>query len=216
MNKWSLIVTGLILIATMALPVQADIAVRLIGTAEADDLSESGEAAVNAFFDDPSLAKGRSRSDFLCYELPLEDLESGAVIGTGVDCLRIFDAVADDTPGVTIPLSPQIDAVTFFLLPGGSWASDGLTSVRPFFQGVGDGDGAVTHITGSFPPDNGPGSIVTGSGDFAGASGNTRLSGAVNLTDFFSDGNPIFFSCLFVSKFGPPASATANGRPLGN
>jgi hypothetical protein len=212
MTRIGLATIGLVVAVLLASPAGADIAVRFIGTAEANDLSQEGAAAVDEFFDTPNLANGRSREDFLCYELPLEDLESGATIGVGVDCLYIFEAVADDTPGVTIGLSPKIDAVTFFLLPGGYFVSDGMTTVRPLFSGVGDGNGAVTHITGSFPSSTGPGTIVAGAGDFSGAQGNTRLSGAVNLSDFFNSGNPIFFSCLFVSKIQPPAAKASRGR----
>jgi hypothetical protein len=214
MNKKlvSLMVLGVALL--LAAPVHAGIAVQMEGTATANAfsaLSSDQQQVIADFFANPSTAKGRVLEDFLCYVLPLADLESGATIGTGADCLRIFGVEEDGTPGVTDPaISPMIDAVTFFFLPGGHFTADGMTTVRPFYAGVGDAGGEVTHLTGSIPASSGPSGIVGGSGEFAGAAGKVRLSGAVNLSNFFSDGNPIFFSCLFVAEMKSPL--TAEGR----
>jgi len=204
----------------LAAPAQADLAVQLGGTALANDFSDltmAQQQVIEDFFADPDLAGGRVLEDFLCYVLPLEDLESGVSIGTGADCLRIFDVAEDATPGVSTPaISPMIDAVTFFFLPGGHFTADGLTSVRPFFTGVGDAGGEVTHMTGSIPASSGPSGIVDGSGRFDGSTGKVRLSGAVNLSDFFTAGNPIFFSCLFIADFdaamGRESGALAQSR----
>ena len=200
----------------LAVPAHADLAVQLGGTALANDFSDltiAQQQVIEDFFADPDLAGGRAMEDFLCYVLPLEGLESGVTIGIGADCLRIFDVAEDATPGVSAPaISPMIDAVTFFFLPGGHFTADGMTSVRPFFTGVGDAGGEVTHMTGSIPPSSGPGGIVDGSGRFAGSTGNVRLSGAVNLSDFFTSGNPIFFSCLFIADFD--AAPARGGRTL--
>jgi len=204
----SLLVLALVFVGMTAIPVHASIAVKFIGTADANDfssLSDSQISEIEGFFDEPSLAKGRSLEDFGCFVLPIKDLQSNATIGMGADCLAV-------TP---IDDGAAIDAVTFFFFPGGSLVADGLTSVRPFFPGVGDGDGAVTHITGSYPADTGPGGIVYGSGEFSGAEGGrARLSGAVNLG---LGGSAVFFSCVFVlDPTGVPASSIgqANGKPF--
>jgi hypothetical protein len=194
-------------------PAQAMFAVQLVGTSQANDFSNltlTQQQVIEDFFADEDLAGGRVLEDFLCYVLPLEDLQSGVTVGTGADCLRIFDVAEDATAGASSPaISPMIDAVTFFFLPGGHFTADGMTTVRPFFTGVGDAAGEVTHMTGSIPAGGSSGGIVDGSGRFATASGNVRLSGAVNLGDFFTDGNPIYFSCLFVAEFDSKGGRTA-------
>lgn len=201
---------ALLVALLLVAPAQAGLAVQLGGTASANDFTDltlAQKQVIEDFFTNPDLAGDRVLEDFLCYVLPLEALESGVTIGVGADCLRIFDVAEDTTSGVSAPaISPMIDAVTFFFLPGGHFTADGLTTVRPFFTGVGDAEGEVTHITGSIPANSGPGGIVDGSRRFAGATGNVRLSGAVNLSEFFTAGNPIFFSCLFVADFDPPVA----------
>lgn len=104
----------------------------------------------------------------------------------------------------SINLSVAIDAVTFFFLPGGRIVRDGNTSVRPFFEGVGDGDGtadegSATHITGSVPG-KAP-TIVAAKGIYRKLKNrrNVRLSGAVNLR--WPDSR-VFFSCIFVIQNG--------------
>ena len=194
------ILTGVVLLA-MAVPAQADIAVQLVGELLADDLSPETEAVVDDVFDDDS----RPRSNFNCFEGDLVDLETGRTVGIGVDCLHVFDAPLDLTPGVAtiddgtgaqIAISPKIDAVPFFFFPGGSIISDGLTTVRPFFVGIGDADGDVTHLTGSVP--GATPTIVAATGRFARTVGKSvRLSGAVNTSKLFADGL-IDFRCIFV------------------
>jgi hypothetical protein len=207
MLKMSLPILTLALLAAVAVPADAAIAVRFIGTADGNDfsaLSLSQMEEIEHFFEAPNLAKDRTLGDFACFVLPLEDLQSNATIGVGADCLAI-------TPSGD---GAEIDAVTFFFFPAGTIVADGMTSVRPFFEDIGDGDGAVTHITGSFPADTGPGGIVHGTGEFEGAKGGrARLSGAVNLG--LESG--VYFSCLFVlDPTGVPASLTgkAHGRPF--
>jgi hypothetical protein len=178
-----------------AVPVQADIPVIFRGTIAPTDFTDPAvdgarAAYVKGFFaDDP-----RSLSDFACFKAGLFDPASGDRVGTAFDCLGI--TAIDEAPnGNTADVSLQIDAVTFFFLKGrGRIVADGMTSVRPFFSGVGNGDGAVTHITGSFPG-NTPG-VVAATGEFTGLVGraDVRLSGAVNL----GLSNGVFFSCIFV------------------
>jgi len=196
----------IIAVLAIAVPAQADIAFKLEGELTAGDLSDATEVVVEAFFEDDD----REQSDFACFEGDLLNLETGRVVGIGVDCLWVTDAPADATPGVAtiddgagnqIAISPQIDAVTFFFLPGGYLVNDGLTTVRPFFVGIGDGDGRYTHMTGSMPGDT-P-TVVDATGRFAKTAGraSVRLSGAVNTSRLFTDGI-IDFSCMFVVENG--------------
>ena len=78
------------------------------------------------------------------------------------------------------------------MLPGGAFASTGMTSVRPFFSGVGDADGEFTHMTGSVPASD---NIVAGTGQFQ-ASGSVRVSGVVNMSQFGA--GIIAFNCLWL------------------
>lgn len=200
-------------ILALALPAHADIAVKFFGEIEKDQLSPKFKAVVDNFFDNDS----RVREGFFCYQGDLLDLQNGRKVGTGVDCLSIA-GIDDHTTGDTDtdPLPPDfgqlsntadvsaaVDAVTFFFLPGGYIVSDGLTTVRPFFEGIGNGDGTddegmVTHITGSVPGQT-P-NIVAATGRFSrlADTGNVRLSGAVNLGDA---PDVLFLSCLFVINF---------------
>jgi hypothetical protein len=185
-----------LLVVALALPANADMAVKFVGTAVGGDLSPEIVQAI----DD----SGVDVAGFACFELPLEDLETGRLVGIGVDCLNPFD-ISD--AGI------QIEAKTFFFFPKGLIVNHGCTSVRPFFSGV--GDAGVTHMTGSIPPDefdgefgDSPptqcqnlGGIIFTSGGFKNHVGEVRLSGAVNLSKF-GDGE-ITFSCLFTLDVVP-------------
>jgi hypothetical protein len=209
------------LVALVSVTAQADIAVEFGRGAEkltaldfSGDVTATQQVVIDFFEDDP-----RDLESFLCYESELRSLENRAKRGVGIDCLAISPVISiplegplgneHGTPGVPIngdALSPQIDAVTFFFLPGGHVVADGLTSVRPIFDGVGDGltggegpFGAITHITGSIPGD--ASNIVGGSGRFKHLVGRARvrLSGAVNTDSFFTEeGFPMAFTCYFV------------------
>lgn len=195
-----------LLLVFVALPVQADLAFKLFGAASANDLSPEIEAAM--------LETGVEVSnDFACFELPLLSLRTERVVGTGVDCLNIFDDSSDANGA-----GARIEAITFFFMnkrsEGGTLVNHGCTSVRPFFEGV--GDSGVTHMTGSIAPkelggDNPPlhdspcaeagGVVHTTRAMSRFTDGEVRLSGAVNLSKLMSDGE-ITFSCLFVIKQG--------------
>ena len=170
----------------------ADMALKFFGTANGGDLSE---LAIDLMADTGVVVSG----DFDCFELPVFDVESNNQVGIGVDCLNIF---AGDASGA------MIEAITFFFLPRGTLVNHGCTSVRPFFEGV--GDSGVTHMTGSIGPAEFGGTNPPAAGECEGANGiayttkgmskfsdgAVRLSGAVNLSNLGSD--EITFSCLFV------------------
>lgn len=219
--------TGLLVVvfALASVAAQADIAVEfgrggdlIFALDFSGEVSERQQVVIDFFNDDP-----RDLSSFLCYEAELRDLENRVQRGVGIDCLAITPVISTPlvgglgpehgTPGGPVngdALSPQIDAVTFFFFPGGHLVADGLTTVRPIFDGVGDGltggagpFGAITHITGSIPG-HAP-SIVEASGRFGRMAGRARvrLSGAVNTDSFFTeDGLPMAFSCYFVIMNG--------------
>lgn len=141
-----------------------------------------------------------------CFELPVFDPASGKKQGVGVDCLRPIDT-AGDAKGEGL----QMEAITFFFFKNGTLVNHGCTSVRPFFEGV--GDTGVTHLTGSIGPSefgaapsiNAPEvckvdqGIIYSSGEYRELSGSVRLSGAVNLSN--ANIGQIKFSCLFVLNF---------------
>ena len=143
---------------------------------------------------------------FDCFELPVLDPASGKKLGIGVDCLRGISS-AGDVHGDGL----QLEAITFFFLKNGSVVNHGCTSVRPFFEGI--GDTGVTHMTGSIgstefgsaPSSNSPTEcssnqgIINGTGIFKDVKGEARLSGAVNLNN--AANGIIKFSCLFVLNF---------------
>ena len=192
-----ILATAAILIA--AVPnVHAGLAVKFFGTAQAGDLSPNIVRAIEK--------SGVDVEGFACFQLPIVDPASGRPLGIGVDCLNPFDDLGDDAgDGV------QIEAKTFFFLKRGLIVNHGCTSVRPFFEGV--GDAGATHMTGSIPegefgaePPPIPaceevGGLILTTRGFRNTSGDVRLSGAVNLSNFGA--GEITFSCLFVIDLDP-------------
>jgi hypothetical protein len=176
-----------------SMSVSADMALKFIGTAQGGDLSD----LAIALMEETGVTVG---DEFGCFELPILDLASGNPVGIGVDCLYIFDG--DDS-------GAMVEAKSFFFLPRGTLVNHGCTSVRPFWEGV--GDSGVTHMTGSIGPSELGGSdsplagspcvdadgvIYATNGMKKFLDGAVRLSGAVNLSNL---GNGVItFSCLFV------------------
>ncbi|MGB3563918.1 MAG: hypothetical protein WBH85_10975 [Thermoanaerobaculia bacterium] len=218
-------------VLALAVPAQADIAVKFVGELTAGNLSPEISAAVTDFFS----SNPQNQADFACYEGDLVHLETRNVVGVGVDCLRPSTLV-DTTSGIPTPVITQpnfntlplvntanvsvaIEAVTFFFFPGGHIVTTGFTTVRPFFVDVGDGDGTtvettVTHMTGSFPG-AGP-TVIEASGRFSNLedTARVRLSGTVDLSQFAPPGSTrIFFSCLFVIENG---KGKGQGGPANN
>ena len=195
----------LLLCTTLA---QADIAVKFLGTAMSNDVSDEYRQKI---MDSGVMANAEG---FLCYQAPLYDLETGHQRGAGVDCLRPYRVESDII---------SIEAVTFFFLPQGMLANHGCTSVSPMQAGV--GDAGVTHTTGSIPPsefgvmnytpdpaceslgeDFG---IIHTTGGFKNFIGGARLSGAVNLSKALDE---ITFSCLFIIDIEPRRGRSTNGH----
>ena len=183
----------LISLSLASMSVHADMALKFVGTATGGDLSP---LAAELMAETGVPVSG----DFGCFELPILDLGSGNPVGIGVDCLNVFHA---EEAGL------KIEALSFFFLPRGTLVNHGCTSVRPFWDGI--GNSGVTHMTGSIGPaelggDNPPaaetpcestgGVIYATKGMKKFLNGETRLSGAVNLSN--AGNGVITFSCLFV------------------
>lgn len=166
---------GMVAIA-MAEPDQAadpNIVVRLVGTAIGEDRMVPDIDGDEV--DDPAL----------CFDINLEDVKTGKIIGTATDCLSDITSVGD---GLSL-----VGTTTFNFNEGNQLTSRGITTVQP----VTDGSPNMTHITGSIPDVNGN-SILSGTGKFYDASGPVRLSGAVNMVPQDDGSLQITFDCLFV------------------
>lgn len=176
---------------TVPLPVAAGstetLVLQFMGAAPAKSWNELSQATVSEIqaLDEAGDLDVASLDGFACFEIDLLDPSSGASVGTGVDCLSpnplddAFDAV-------------EVTAFSFFILPGGAFVSNGLTSVRAFIPGF--GSGGYTHITGSVPDGD---NIISGTGQFE-KGGSTRVSGVVDMSEFGSAGI-IDFNCLWVA-----------------
>lgn len=117
----------------------------------------------------------------LCFEIPLERLGNGKIIGTGIDCLSNIQA-DEETGAVTL------SDVAVFNIKKNVLVSVGDVTIQPNLTE----DPNVTHITGSFPTED---NIVYGTKKFEDANGSVRLSGGVDMSQF---PNTIFFDCIFV------------------
>lgn len=119
-----------------------------------------------------------------CFDVGLYDLSTGKKIGTATDCLA---DLVEELGGV------KLVGTTFFNFTGGATiVSRGSTTVMPVLHG----SPGFTHVTGAGADGNG---ILSGTNQYANASGNVRLSGLVNLSKLASDGE-ITFDCIFVIK----------------
>ena len=192
---------GLSLVAADSVEAK-DLALKFMGTPTANDLSVSAQDAIDNFVND---GLAFNQADFACFEAPVFDLSTGRELGVGVDCLAPVPVDLSDSQNLlntgvleALAFGLQIEAFTFFLLPGGNLVNHGMTSAQPFFPTVGNALGAVTHMTGSIPSDFQLGGVEAATGRLASWVGTqVRLSGAVNLS---LPNNQIFFSCLFVIK----------------
>ena len=120
----------------------------------------------------------------VCFAVDLVDLKTEKIIGEGTDCLAL---------GSIVPIGDDggfgINNTTFFDFPSGTVASLSRTSIQPVESGNG------IFITGEVAEDD---NILTdwGTGRFRNATGRTRLSGIVDMSEFGN--NIISFNCIFV------------------
>lgn len=150
-----------------------NIAVRLVGT-------DIGEDRIVPDIDGDGIDDSA-----LCFDVNLQDIKTGNIIGTATDCLSDITSVGD---GLAL-----VGTTTFNFNDGNQLTSRGITTVQP----VTNGSASVTHITGSIP-DIDENSILSGTGKFYNTSGTVRLSGAVNMAPQADDTLQITFDCLFV------------------
>jgi hypothetical protein len=139
----------------------------------------------------PAPDGGQRPDDAICFQVPMFDVPTGLQLGTALDCLS--DIVDDEDGGVTLT-----DTTIFRFPRNGRLVSYGRVSIRELRDT--ESAPASTHITGSVPLP-GTKNIITrrGTQRFEGATGSVRLSGAVNMSEFFGNPNePIAFNCLFV------------------
>lgn len=197
MNKVFLIATAMVVGLAMTAPAKADRKLlQFLGEAEhIGDLAAANAAAGTDIdeldvLNEAGVALPGNPAAFLgCHKVPLLDMKTKKELGSGIDCLY----------GIT----GGVAAVSFFILPGGSIVSAGLTSLGPFTAGVGDnpvvpGDNtspSPIFVTGSIP-DLTMNSIVTGTGQFTDAEGTARVSGAV-FPGPLVDGSNFWFNCLW-------------------
>lgn len=171
------IILGIGMVApTMAEPGKAadpNIVVRLVGTAIGEDRTV------------PDIDGDGIGDPALCFDINLEDVKTGKIIGTATDCLSNITSVGD---GLSL-----VGTTTFDFNNGNQLVSRGITTVQP----ITDGSPNMTHITGSIPDVN-ENNILSGTGKYHNASGPVRLSGAVNMAPQDDGSLQITFDCLFV------------------
>ena len=135
-----------------------------------------------AYMADIPMIEGSQTMTAACFDVELYDLSTGKKVGTATDCLA---DLVDELGGV------KLVGTTFFNFTGGAnIVSRGNTTVMPVLHG----SPGFTHVTGAGADGNG---ILSGTNQYADASGNVRLSGLVNLSKLASDGQ-ITFDCIFV------------------
>lgn len=122
-----------------------------------------------------------------CFEVDLINAKNNQLIGSATDCLSNAEPVGTGL---------ELVAATTFNLPSGTLTVRGETTVQPVIQTTvvpnGQPEGQnITHITGASGTGN---AVISGTMRFANATGTSRLSGMVDLSQ---DGK-IFFDCLFI------------------
>jgi hypothetical protein len=127
-----------------------------------------------------------------CYDLGMSDPLTEKVLGRATACLDHESLIDVGAGGFAV------DDTTFFRFPGGTLVSSSRATVQPLEEPT-EGH---THITGDTSEDANviPG---MGSGRFRQATGSTRLSGTLDLSQF--DQDIVGFEWLFVIKMEPPS-----------
>jgi len=129
-----------------------------------------------------------------CADADITDLKTGEVVGVFTDAL----ADAQFTPDGGF----VITATSTWHLPLGNIVTRARVTVIPVSStafSLGASLPNVTHITGSITPP-GVNSILSGTGRYKDATGQYRVSGAVNLSTPGSE----FFNCLFLLDLDLP------------
>ena len=122
-----------------------------------------------------------------CFDLDIIDPRTGRVVGGGSDCLDL-GSIGGGDPTIE---GFALNNTQFFHLQGGFVKSRLRTTLQPVVDASSPGN---THITGDVPG----GAIVDATGRHKRLNGGVaRLSGAVDMSQFFSD-NIITFNCIFV------------------
>ena len=136
----------------------------------------------------PRFLPGVEGSSF-CFDVDLVELGTNQIIGTGMDCVGEIEV--DEATG-----NINIVGTTVFKFPEGTLTTQGPLAIRPVDIPMKSAFGMnVTHITGAGREGN---TIVSGTGKYANATANVRLSGMVDMELFNGTFTPIGFSCLFV------------------
>ena len=196
MNRMILLATAFAATVTLATPAKADrLLLQMLGEAQDIGGLEDANLLVGTNIDEDDVFEEAGivlppANDFLgCHQVALVDMATKVQMGSGIDCLY----------GVT----GGVAAVSYFILPGGSFVSAGLTSLGTFTVGVGDnpvvpgdaGSPSPVLMTGSIP-DLTSNTIVAGTGQFANAKGTGRVSGAV-FPGPLVDGSNFWFNCMW-------------------
>ena len=127
-----------------------------------------------------------------CFGVDLVSPKSGAIIGKGTDCLDLASIKPIGGDG-----GFQLENTTFFHFDEGTIVAVSLTTAQPVSDPL--PTSGPTHLTSEVGSGN---NILAamGTGKFAGAVGNTRLSGTVDMSSFAGPGTPVTFDCIFVIK----------------
>jgi hypothetical protein len=125
-----------------------------------------------------------------CFDVNMQNPANGEVIGTATDCLDLgsIEMIGDDG-------GMLLSNTTFFNFEDGTIVSLSRTAAQPVSDPL--PSSGSTHITGEI---GGGDNILAdmGTGKYQGVKGNTRLSGAVDMSAFTGPGSPITFDCIFV------------------
>ena len=134
----------------------------------------------------PSL-DGQGEMEAFCFDADLVDLKNQRLIGTGTDCLTVQEIIGEAE-------FIRLIGTTTFNLPQGTLTTQGLVTVAKVMQVTNTpAIGEVTHLVAAAGTDN---AILGGTRRFRNATGTSRLSGMVNLSEF---GNGVItFDCIFV------------------
>ena len=122
----------------------------------------------------------------VCFDVDLRNLNTGKVIGQGTDCLNLLSNLPIGDDG-----GFGIDNTTFFNFHRGTVVALSRTTIQPAESGNG------VFITGAVSVDEDNIQTELGTHRFRNATGKTRLSGIVDMSEF-NENTIISFDCIFV------------------